>query len=390
MITKDFVIIGAGIAGFSAMKAIREENKEVSILWVTDEDRIPYKRTKINKNIAAGFTKNEFSITDHDWLLDNHIELLYDRVEVIDPNKHELIFKHRGHLRYEKLIITIGNIPNKLPIDDLPLDNIYHVHTALQTENIIRTTITSKKYLVIGAGVEGVETAEQLLKLKKDVVLIDKNNQVLPHFFTPRFSDLLINDIQKSDIQLYLNVKNITYREGEYDKSIINIDGTDFEFDTIISTIGYSPNIKLAYDSNIDCSTGILVNDELKTSAVDIYAAGDVVEHPSGEITGLWHAAEKQGYIAGKNALGKQLKFELQPYRMKTEVFGEFYFSVIPKSNNLDLISEEKGNVIRDLYFKDDKLEALLMKNDKDRAKTYQLALMEKWSLDKIHTEIPL
>ncbi len=390
MIIKDFVIIGGGIAGISAIKAIREEDKTTPILWITNEDRIPYKRTKINKSIASGFSKDEFALVNHDWLIDNHIELLFDQVEFIDTEKHELTFKHRGHLRYKKMILATGKSPRPLDINNLPKEKVFHVHTARQTENIIRNTAHSKKVIVIGAGVEGVEVADQLNKLNKEVVLVEKGTLLLPRFFTSRYSEFMKQSIEKSGVKLMLNINEISYSEDESENGILNIGGQDHEFDAIISTIGYIPNIKLALDSNINCTSGILVDQFLKTSAEDIYAAGDVAEHPDGEISNLWHAAEKQGYIAGKNILGFNIENNLLPYRMKTDVFGDFYFSVLPGENDLNLIVEEKGDITRDMYFKNDELVALLMKNDRDRAKMYQQALMEKWDINKMKQQIPL
>ncbi len=390
MNVKNFVIIGGGIAGLAAIKAIREVNTSSSILWVSDEDRMPYKRTKINKHIATGFSKDEFALTDHHWLMENHIELLYDTAETINTQKHELTFKHRGTLIYNKLIIASGKIPRLLNIDGLPAEKVHQVHTARQVENIIRSTVKSKKYLVIGAGVEGVETAEQLVKLGKEVILVERNSMVLKRFFTPKFANLMKKTIEKAGVHLLLDIKKIAYNESESGESLIWIDGQEHKIDTIISSIGYIPNTKLAKNADIKCNVGIMVNDYLETSAPDVYAAGDAAEHPLGQITGLWHAAEHQGHLAGLNACGKQLKLELKPFRMKTEVFGEYYFSVLPSSNNLTLIEEKVGDIVRDMYFKDDKIEALLMKNDGDRAKDYQQALMEKWSLAKIRKEIPL
>lgn len=390
MNVKDFVIIGGGIAGLAAIKAIREENKTESLLWVSDEDRMPYKRTTINKHIATGFSKDEFALTDHLWLMENHIELLYDSAEHIDTKKHELTFKHRGVLKYNKLIIATGKTPRFLNIDGLPSEKVYQVHTARQVENIIRSTVKSKRYLVIGAGVEGVETAEQLVKKGKEVILVERNKMVLKRFFTPKFAHLMEQTIEKAGVHLILGIKQLTYNESDSGESLIYIDGQEFQIDTIISSIGYIPNTKLALNADIKCNVGILVNEYLETSASDVYAAGDVAEHPLGQITGLWHAAEYQGHLAGLNACGKQIKLELKPFRMKTEVFGEYYFSVLPPVNQLTLIEEEEGNIVRNMYFDDDKMEALLMKNDGDRAKVYQQALMEKWSLAKIRKEIPL
>ncbi len=390
MIVKDFVIIGGGIAGFSALKAIREENTSGSILWISDEDRIPYKRTKINKSIATGFSKDQFALIDHDWLVDNHIELLFDRVENIYTDKKELTFQHRGHLKYDKLIIAVGNKPNPLDLGDLPKDLIYHVYTARQAENIIRAATKNKKYLVIGAGVEGVETADQLIQMGKEVVLIDKSSVVLSRFFTNKFSTLMQESILKTGIKLILDVNKVVYSETESEKVCAKINGEEYEFDAIISTIGYTPNITLALNSDIDCNIGILVDEYLQTSVKDVYAAGDVAEHPNGIITSLWHAAEHQGMVAGKNVCGKSTKLEIKPFRMKTEVFNEFYFSVFPHDDNLELVEETNDNIVRDMYFKNGKLNALLMKNDGDKSKIYQQALMEEWDLEKIKKELPL
>ncbi|MCW3787395.1 NAD(P)/FAD-dependent oxidoreductase [Plebeiibacterium sediminum] len=390
MIVKDFVIIGGGIAGLSAIKSIREEDTESSVLWITDEDRLPYKRTKINKNIVSGFGKEDFALIDHDWLVNNHVELLYDRVENIDVELHELAFKHRGHLRYKKLILATGNKPNQLLVDNLPEEKIFHVHTARQVENIIRFSKKSIKYLIIGAGVEGVETADQLIKMNKEVVLIDRNNTVIKRFLNQKYSDFLVESIKKSGIEFYPNITELNFSESESGKSILTFDDKKVEFDALILTLGYTPNTDLAVNAELKCNTGILVNEYLQTSNEDIYAAGDVAEHVTGQITGLWHAAERQGYIAGKNAMGKEIIFKLEPFRMKTEVFDEFYFSVKPQGDEDEVVTEEKDTVVRDIYIKDGKVLALFMKNDGARAKLYQQAIMEQWEFDKFKNEIPL
>ncbi|WP_430931661.1 NAD(P)/FAD-dependent oxidoreductase [Saccharicrinis sp. 156] len=390
MIVKDFIIIGGGIAGLSAIKAIRDENNSGSILWITDEDRLPYKRTKINKHINVGFSKDDFALIDHDWLVDNQVELLFDKVESIDTHKHELSFLHRGNLRYSKLIVATGNKPKHLQIEGIPDDIVFNVHTARQVDNIIRSASSSKSYLVVGAGVEGVETADQLAQKGKEVILVDRNPIVLQRFLTPKFADLLQDSIRKAGIQLILDARDLRFIVDRSGNNHIQIDHRQYKCDRIISTIGYTPNIDLASDANIKCNFGILVDEHLQTSATDVYAAGDVAEHTQGIVTGLWHAAEHQGKIAGMNACGKKEKLVLKPFRMKTEVFGEYYFSVPPLGNNLELTEEKNGDKVRDMYFANDRLEALLMKNDGERAKMYQKALMEKWSLHKIKNELPL
>lgn len=348
MILKDFIIVGGGIAGLSAIKAIREQNQSASILWISDEDRLPYKRTKINKHIAVGFSRDEFALVEHDWLLTHHVELLFDRVIGIETAKHELSFKHRGNLQYHKLIVAIGNKPRPLSINGLSQDMVFNVHNARQVENIIRSTSSSRTYMVVGAGVEGVETADQLVQKGKKVILVDRNSMVLQRFFTPKYAALLQDTIQKAGIQLLLDVHDI---DGSLGESVIQMNGQQYDVDTVISTIGYTPNIELAAASNIQCNVGIRVDEYMQTSAEDVFAAGDVAEHPSGEITCLWHAAEYQGRVAGMNACGIKTKLELKPFRMKTEVFGDYYLAVLPSKSSLEWVEEEKDDIVRDMYF---------------------------------------
>ncbi|WP_075591202.1 NAD(P)/FAD-dependent oxidoreductase [Labilibacter marinus] len=391
MLVKDFIIIGGGIAGFSAIKAIREEDATSSILWITDEDRIPYKRTQVNKHIASGFHKEEFAITSHEWLVNNHVELLYDSVEAIDTEKNELSFLQRGHLRYNKLIITTGNSPRKLSIEGLADEDIFHVNTARQVENIIRASAKAKRFLVFGAGVEGVETASELIKMGKEVTLIDQGSRVLQQFFTPEFSGFIQEAILQTKVKLVLHAKEVKYIQDDLGKDNIQIDGINYPYDAIIASIGYSPNIHLVKETEVKHHRGILVNQYLQSSVSNIYAAGDVAEHPSAEVTGLWHAAEHQGKIAGLNACGHQIELELKPFRMKTSVFEQFFFSFLPKEKNTELLKESNNGIIRHLYLNNDgKLIGVLMQNDKERAKIYQKALMEKWTLPQIHELLPI
>ncbi|WP_075602329.1 NAD(P)/FAD-dependent oxidoreductase [Saccharicrinis aurantiacus] len=381
----EFVIIGGGSAGYSAIKAIREEQKSASILWITDEDRLPYKRTHINKNIKSGFKREAFAMVSNEWLSEQNIELRYAHVTKIDgPNKN-LIFANNDSLRFEKLIIAVGQLPKKLSIENL--EHIAHVYTAQQVEDIIKKAEHATNILIVGAGVEGVETASQLVAMGKKVVLIDRSDMLLKQFFNKRFSELMANSLAEAGVELQLYCKHISYNS---DSEITSIDGKNYPFDMHISTIGYEPNIQLAMDSGIACKRGIIVDENLRTSVNDIFAAGDVAQHPNGQTTGLWHAAEQQGYIAGKNACGGSLNNELPPFRMKTQVFESFYFSVPPKDKAYEIIDDSNDTITRELYFYDNKLEAALVKDDATRAKLYQKALLEGWDKKQVIEKLAL
>jgi NAD(P)H-nitrite reductase large subunit len=157
-------------------------------------------------------------------------------------------------------------------------------------------------------------------------------------------------------------------------------------FDMVVFCIGVAPRIELAKGAGLSVNTGILVDEHLRTSEPTIYAAGDCAEHRDGSLTDLWHAAEYQGVVAAKNAMGHAMEFDNPPFRLKCEVFGAYFFSINKPRNPLDygIEEHESGPRYQCFYFSDDELVSAIMVNDKERAKEYQQAVRERWDRDRV------
>ena len=107
----DIIIIGGGIAGYTAAKTMWEKSPSTTILLISEEDRIPYKRTKLSKFIAEGFEKNQFQLQPADWYQNHHIELLIQkRVISIDPQAHTITLE-TGECFDEANDITAVSVP---------------------------------------------------------------------------------------------------------------------------------------------------------------------------------------------------------------------------------------------------------------------------------------
>lgn len=381
----DIIIIGGGIAGFSAAKAISEKAPATRLLLINGEDRIPYKRTKLSKFIATGFETNQFQLQPEAWYRDHHIQLLSKKdVLSIEPQDHILTLKTGEHLHWNKLILATGAraiLPENIGHEG---DGVYVVRHAEEVEQLI---LASKRdvrtVLVVGMGVLGVEVAEQAYLLNKEVILAGISPTIMPRQLNTVTSEMMQACFEKNGITLMFQEKIISLIRTSGHILEIELKKNRISADLVVFCIGAAPKIELAQSAGLEVNSGIVVNKYLQTSHPDIFAAGDAAEHPGGKITGLWHAAEFQGMVAGENALGPSIFHEQPPFRLKCEVFGQYFFSINkPETDDLSsyvIVEKRPGNMYQCFYYQENTLKSVIMVNDKTRAKQYEQAAQEGW-----------
>ena len=381
----DYIIIGAGITGMSAAETLSTLAQTASILLINNEPRLPYKRTKINKSIHSGFATDDFALKSKAWFAEKNITLLTENVESIHTEGRTISTGNQT-FTYEKLLLATGSRPRSIG-NETWARMVLPVRTATEVETILESMPKTKHYLIIGGGAEGIETAEQLVRAGKQVTLTDRNLHLMHRYLTEELSNRVKNTLIKNGISV-INPAEITaiHQNQEY---TIELNGQTITADAIISCIGHLPNIKLAQNAGIKTNRGIVVNNTLNTNIPNIYAAGDVAEHPDGRITGLWHAAEYQGKIAAMNMAGVHTICENRPYRFKTEVFGDFYFSGgmfnQPGATITKMGDRDKAREIATIS---NLIVGIVSLNEAALAPLFQQALMERWTPDQLDQAI--
>ncbi|MFA6403391.1 MAG: NAD(P)/FAD-dependent oxidoreductase [Salinivirgaceae bacterium] len=382
-----YIIVGAGIAGISAIKKIRELDLVNPILLISDEDRMPYKRTKINKSIATGFEKEAFQLYEPEWYLQNNVELCFAKVYNVFLHEHKLLVNGNTLVTYQKLLLATGSIPIYPAIKGIVASDNVDVHFARNVAALIQVTALLSRFLIIGGSVEGLETANQLSKMGKTVTVVERSMNPLSRFFPEYITSQIYDALKKAGVT-YLPGTTIAelVKTPKNTFQLINNQKT-LEFDRIIVCAGTRPNTELAQKACLDMGKGVLVNEFMQTSNPDVFAAGDVAQHPNGEVTGLWHSSEFQGFCAGTNMVELGTNYQPVPTRLKTNLFGGFYFSAnfnLSQAEGINVVKEEKGTLIREFYIKDGLVVGLVMANDKERDKLYQKAVAEKWTMEEV------
>jgi NAD(P)H-nitrite reductase large subunit len=383
----DTVIIGTGIAGMSALKAISEKEPKHRVVLVGDEDRLPYKRTKLSKNIARGFSRDEFALQDADWFSERNVDLkLGRRVLAIDPRRRTVVLDGDERICWRQLIIATGARARMPEVSGHALDHCRTVRQAGDVENLLEALDGKQSVLVVGAGVLGVEIAEQLWAKGHEVTLISSGSSVMPRELNPAAERTMRELLDAAEIELRLKhrIVSVNRAGGAADGIRVRTSAGELTADQVVFAVGSVPETQLAVDAGVEVADGVLVDEFLETSVKGVFAAGDVAQQRSGAVSHLWHEAEAQGRCAGLNAIGPPLAYIDTGYRLKCEVFGHYFFSMGRKVGRPDPADEKTHEIIEDIgspyrcfYFQDSRLAGAVMVDDGKRSKEYESAVRQ-------------
>ncbi|TKD68278.1 CoA-disulfide reductase [Pseudalkalibacillus hwajinpoensis] len=215
---------------------------------------------------------------------------------------------------YDKLVMATGSWPIVPPIEGIKLNNILLSKNYNQANTIIERAKDAKRVTVIGAGYIGVELVEAFQKYGKEVTLIDGEDRILSKYLDPEFTEVIEEDFRNRGIRLALN-ETVTRFEGDTNVSKVVTSKGEYESDLVILCVGFRPNTQLVKGQVDMLPNGAIIVDEyMRTSKKDIYAAGDscaIRYNPTGEHAYIPLAtnAVRMGTLVGRNIVKPTTKY---------------------------------------------------------------------------------
>ena len=208
----------------------------------------------------------------------------------IVPEEHKILVLDtktgiQEEVEYDKLAITTGARPIIPPIKNHHLKNIHTVRK-LQDGIDIRTKITqeeTKKAVIIGGGYIGIELLEAFYKNGLDVTLVERGEHILP-ILDPEISEMIekdITEISEGKVKILTSEAVIAFEGNEKVEKVITSKGTVIDADIVVIAVGVIPNTEIAQEAGIQLgiSNAIRIDNRMRTSVKDIYAAGDCTEN---------------------------------------------------------------------------------------------------------------
>ncbi len=305
----EYLIIGNGIAGLSAARELRNNDRNSSILMISKENYPTYYRMRLTEALGNNKVLEDLLVNKLKWYEDNDIQLLLGKsVTEIIPEESKLVINNHQEIIYKNLLIATGGKPFIPPISGSHKEGVFALRN-LDDLIAIRSYIKNlDRVLVIGGGLLGLEAAWSLKKLGKKVSVVEFAPYLLPRQLDKELGEKLADKLRDHDIEINLP-HSVEAIEGEDRVTGVRLQNGDFlKANAVLISTGIAPNIDLVRDTSIKCNRGILVDKFLKTNISNIYAAGDAAEY-SGLVLGLWTTANEQGKIAARNLLGYSTEY---------------------------------------------------------------------------------
>ncbi len=307
-----FVIVGAGQAGGWAARTLRDEGFEGRIVLIGEEDYAPYERPPLSKALLLGEAEPESCalFPDADYR-ERDVEFRLGRcVTRLLPGRHRIELDDGSGLDYHRLMLATGGRPRPLPIPGVDLAGIHYLRVIPDTLAIRGDVAAGKTALIVGGGWIGLEAAAGLRKLGMEVVVVEAADQLCGRVLTPEMGQWMLEFHTGHGVDVRLGTGVERFEGGGRVERAVLGDGSVVETPLAVIGIGVIPNTELAADAGLDVDNGIVVDETGRTSDADIFAAGDVTNHPNalfGRRVRLesWENAQNQAIATARAMLGK-------------------------------------------------------------------------------------
>jgi nitrite reductase (NADH) large subunit len=305
------VIVGNGIAGTALVEEILQRSKDVKIQVFGEERYIGYNRILITEVLAGRKLPTEIYIKRWQWYEESGVWLEVGRkVDRIFPKRKILITEDGEVFSYDKLVIATGSRPFIPPIKGVDKKGVFTYRTLDDVFRILDLARVSRRAVVIGGGLLGLEVAKALKDIGLEVYLVHILDTLMENQLDRTASELLRKDLERMGIKVLLSRKTEEILGDKKAEGVRFEGGEVLPADLVIVATGIRPNAEIGIKSGLRVNRGIVVNDYLETSASDVYAVGECIEH-RGKTYGLVAPIMEQVKVCAHNLIhGNEKRYE--------------------------------------------------------------------------------
>ncbi len=331
-----YLIVGGGMTADAAARGIRELDKDGKVIVLSSEHYPPYDRPPLTKKLWTG------KPVDSIWrnTAETGIELRLDTRALSNDGTH--ILDSNGNVyRYKKLLLATGGTPRHLPFAS---NGVIYFRTFEDYLRIRALADAHASFIIIGGGFIGSEIAAALAMNRCKVTMIFPERGLGARIFPAGLSEFLSSHYRERGVDLLPeeNVRAVTGTDAK--AAVVTSSGKTLSADAVIAGIGIEPEVSLAKSLGVAVDNGVIVDEQLRTTAADIYAAGDVANFYSsalGQRRRVEHEdnANTMGSVAGRNMAGGSEVYDHLPF-FYSDLFDFGYEAVGELGSDYDIIED--------------------------------------------------
>jgi len=309
------VIVGGGLAGGNAAAILREEGFAGPVVIVSREPGVPFGRPPLSKTYLRSEEDLEgWYVRPAGWYAEHGVHIRSANVAGIDPAAHTVVLGSGEEVGYQKVLIATGGRNRRLGIGGAELPGIHYLRTVAECDAIKQEAVAGRRAVVVGMGFIGCEVAASLTQLGVQVTAVFPGRAPLDRVLGGQVGALIGAIHRANGVELLAGEQVAAFEGAERLEAIVTATGHRVPCDFAVAGIGVEPDIPAVAGSSIAEDNGIGVDELCRTSAADVYAAGDVANHLHplfGRIrVEHYNNAEKQGAAAARSMLGSTAQYD--------------------------------------------------------------------------------
>ncbi len=415
------IIIGNGVAGVTAARALSDAGVQVEVY--TQEAHHYCPRPRLQSFLAGELELEQLPLYPPAWYEKRGIAVhLGVEVVALDPRAKQIALaactehsrsacteRDRSNGRevsYDRLLLATGSRPFIPPIEGVDKaassyvrsGGVFSLRTVEDALAIRNWAEGAKRAVVIGGGLLGLEAARALTVLGLEVTVLEREPYLLRRQLNAEGGALMRELIEAMGIKVALNassqailgngtslpklaappssppkpalrpIEGLGGKEGGLASGVLLQDGRRIEGDLILISAGVRSNVRLAQEAGLEVNRGVVVDEHLRTSAEDIYAAGDVAEF-RGQVYGIIPACLEQAKAAALNMLGEEVAYEGTIPSNTLQVVGIDCASIglvhPPEGEGYQELRKSEAGVYKKLVLKDGRLVGAILLGDR-------------------------
>ena len=385
---KQYVIIGNGVAAAGTIEGIRSIDKDGKITVISEENHPAYCRPLISYYLENKTDTERMNYRSPDFYEKMNCEVLYGATATaIDTDSKTVALDNEVKLPYTSLCVATGSAPFVPAFEGLDtVEKKYSFMTLDDALALEKHINKDSRVLIVGAGLIGLKCAEGIRDRVTSITACDLADRILSSILDADGAAIVQKHLETNGVQFILGDTAVRFDKN----TALMKSGKSVDFDVLVLAVGVRANTALIKNIGGEVNRGIIVNEQMKTSVRDIYAAGDCTEGEdislgSKRVLALLPNAYMQGHTAGVNMAGGDEVFDKA---IPMNSIGFFGLHVMTAGTyDGEMYEEKTDDTFKRLFTKDGLLKGFILIGKTERVGIYTSLIREKTPLDTIDFE---
>ena len=308
------LIIGGGTAGINAMRTIREEESTRSEITLVSAER-PYSRMVLpyylDRSIAESHVFTATAKVLADWGVKTH---LGRRAAALDAKASVCTLDDGAKVEYDDCLIATGSSAVRAPVPGADGPGVHSFWTLDEARGVIAAIKPGSHVVMVGAGFIAFTILNSILSLGATLTIVELAPRILPRMIDDTGAKLVEDWLTKHGVTIRTGARLARIEDAKGRKRLRFAGAGDIVCDVVIMATGIKTNLDWLKGAGVTINRGIVVDDRLRSSVPNVYAAGDVAEgrdliSGKGDVHAIEPTAQEHGRVVGSNMAGKDVRY---------------------------------------------------------------------------------